>query len=260
MRLGTIAAARGPGASCGAQPSVVTRPCGRAGAAQSWAGSRMLSIRTPGGSMMEGNPESRGRHPMPFDEASMNGTDNSRGLEYTALTQQARDLGRTAQWCWTGASVAAAFLLSSAISAHHPGMLLPVELCAAFAFYATLQSRRLTKSIESHLREFHESGTTEVQWFTQSALAKVQPGFQDRSEWVPMILSNAIMFLAVVYSWVFVDGAAHGEMMAAFATMGAMAFSVHSLVENMKFEQLAIAPAVPVGTVLREVPAVKRVG
>jgi hypothetical protein len=49
-------------------------------------------------------------------------------------------------------------------------------------------------------------------------------------------------------------------MMAAFATMGAMAFSVHSLVENMKFEQLAMAPAVPVGTVLREVPSVKRVG
>lgn len=190
----------------------------------------------------------------------MNGTDNLRGLEYSALTQQARELGRTAQWCWTGASVAAAFLLSSAISAHHPGLLFPVELCAAFAFYATLQSRRLTQRIESHLREFHESSATEAQWFTISARAKVQPGFQDRSEWVPMVLSNAIMFVAVVYSWVFADGAAHGELMAAFATMGAMAFSVHSLVENMQVEQQVVAPAVPVDAVLREVPAVKRVG
>ncbi|MEQ1833284.1 MAG: hypothetical protein ABL977_09545 [Candidatus Eisenbacteria bacterium] len=194
----------------------------------------------------------------------MNAHDDLRGSEYTALMQQVRELGRTSQWCWTASAIAAAFLLSNAITAHHPGLMLPVELCAAFGFYATLDARRRTKRIESFVREFHEHEATGAQWFTRIGQPATLPGFQSRTEWVPLAIANVIVVVAVVYSWVFADGAAHGELMAALATMGAMAFAVHSLVENMQFEQQGVAsPAASTGWTnsapgLREVPAPKR--
>lgn len=189
----------------------------------------------------------------------MPGTDDIRGLEYSALVQQVRELGRTAQWCWTGSAVAAAVLLSNAIAAHHAGLMLPVELCAAFGFYATLHARRQTKRIESYVQEFHERDQPGAQWFTRASHAQTLPGFQDRTEWVPLALANAIALIAVVYSWVFASSTAHGELMAAFATMGAMAFSVHSMVGNMQVEQAqAATPWNPVSTGLREVTPAKR--
>lgn len=191
----------------------------------------------------------------------MNSHDDLRGSEYTALMQQVRELGRTSQWCWTASAIAAAFLLSNAITAHHPGLMLPVELCAAFGFYATLHARRQSRRIESYVREFHEQDATGAQWFTRQGQPAPLPGFQGRTEWVPLAIANVIVVVAVVYSWVFADGAAHGELMAAFATMAAMAFSVHSLVENMQFEQQGAVAAnawTNTAPALREVPAPRR--
>lgn len=167
----------------------------------------------------------------------MNGTDDIRGLEYTALMQQVRELGRTSQLCWTGAAVAAAVLLSGAISAHQPGLLLPVVLCTAFGFYSLSYARRQSKRIESYVREFHEQDHDSAQWFTRLGQLNTLPGFQDHSEWVSLALANAVTLVAVVYGWVFAPGAAHGELMAGFVTMGGVAFSVHSLVAHMQSEQ-----------------------
>lgn len=168
----------------------------------------------------------------------MTGIDEIRGQEYSALMSQARDLGRTAQLCWTGAAVAAALLLSWAIGAKHPGLLLPVELCTAFGFYATVHARRQCRLIEGYVQEFHETAQDGAQWYTRLAHLNSLPGFQDHTDWLPLALANAITLMAVVFSWVFANGTAHGELMAGLVTMAGVAFSVHSIVESMHLDQV----------------------
>lgn len=190
----------------------------------------------------------------------MNGTDDIRGSEYGALMHQVRELGRTSQLCWTVAAVAAAALLSGAIAARNPGLMLPVELCVALGFYATVHAREQTKRIVGYVQEFHEKDREDAQWFTRLAHLHTLPGFQDRSEWVPFALANAVTLVAVVYSWVFAHGAAHGELMAAVATMAGMAFSVHSMVEHIQSERVqAAAPWDQMSGGLRGVTTAKRV-
>jgi len=192
----------------------------------------------------------------------MTASDDLKGQEYSALMSQARDLGRTALLCWTGAAVAAAVLLSVAIGAKNPGLMLPAEFCTAFAFYATVQSRRRCRLIEGYVQEFHETERDGAQWHTRLAHLHTLPGFQDRSEWLPIALANATTLVAVVFSWVFANGAAHGELMAGLVTMAGVAFSVHSIVESMHLEQAQSATMWgQMNTGLREVTGVtKRVG
>ena len=192
----------------------------------------------------------------------MTGTDEIRGQEYSALMSQARDLGRTSQLCWTGAAVAAAVLLSWAIGAKHPGLLLPVELCTAFGFYATVHARRQCRLIEGYVQEFHETEQDGAQWYTRLAHLYSLPGIQDHADWLPLALANAITLVSVVFSWVYANGAAHGELMAGLVTMAGVAFSVHSIVENMHLDQVQSTGLwSQMNTGLREVTAVtKRVG
>ena len=166
----------------------------------------------------------------------MTGTDELRGQEYAALMHQMRELGRTSQLCWTGAAVASAVLLSSAIAAKSPGLMLPVEFCAAFAFYATLHARRQTKLIEGYVQEFHEKPGDGAQWLTRLAHLNTLPGFQDRSEWLPLALANVTTLAAVVFSWVYLNGAAHGELMAGLTTAAGVAFAMHSTAMHMKLD------------------------
>ncbi len=166
----------------------------------------------------------------------MMGNDELRGQEYAALMSEARDLGRTAQLCWTGAAVAAAVLLSGAIGARNPGLMLPVEFCAAFGFYATVHARRQCRLIEGYVQEYHEKDRDGAQWYTRLTHLKSLPGFHDRADWLPLALANVTTLVAVVFGWVFSTAAAHGELMAGLVTMGGVAFSVHSIVENMRLD------------------------
>jgi hypothetical protein len=192
----------------------------------------------------------------------MIGNDELRGQEYAALMSEARDLGRTAQLCWTGAAVAAAVLLSGGIGARNPGLMLPVEFCAAFGFYATVHARRQCRLIEGYVQEYHEKERDGAQWYTRLAHLKSLPGFHDRPEWLPLALANLTTFVAVVFGWVFADAAAHGELMAGLVTAGGVAFSVHSIVENMHLDFLhGTAPWGQMNSGLREVTGgPKRVG
>ena len=192
----------------------------------------------------------------------MTGTDEISGQEYTALMHQARDLGRTSQLCWTGAAVAAAILMSGAIGAKNPGLLLPVEFCTAFGFYATVHARRQVRLIEGYVQEFHEQEHDGAQWYTRLAHLYTLPGFQDRNEWLPLALANATNLVAIVFSWIYASSAAHGELMAGLVTMCGVGFSVHSIVENMHLEQAQAAGLWhQMNTGLREVPGgTKRVG
>lgn len=184
----------------------------------------------------------------------MNGSDDVRGPEYAALMDQIRDAERTSWFCWTGAGVVSAVLLSSAIASHSPGLLLPVQACAALGFYATLQSRQKVRRIEQYVSETYEKdGGT--QWFTRrTQTANV-------GEWQTLALANALAVVSVVFSWVFASGAAHGELLAGLTTMAGVGFSVHSIVEHMRSEterQSASwsAGATPSG--LREVTPTRR--
>src|SRR5215831_4454540 len=168
---------------------------------------------------------------------AMTGTDDLRGREYAALMDQARDLERTAQWTWTGTAIAAAVLLSSAISARSAGLMLPVVLCTAFGYYANLSTRRRCRLVAGYVQEFFETDRTGAQWHTRLAhLAST--GTQDNSEWMPLLLSNLVTLTSVVLGWVFAEGSSRGDLMGGFTTLTGVAFAVHSIVESMRSAQI----------------------
>ncbi len=186
----------------------------------------------------------------------MNRNEELRGLEYTALMTQVRDSERNAGFCWTGAGLMSAVLLANAVSAHSPGLLLPVQACAALGFYATVQSRQHVRHIERYVREHHEKDG-DLQWFSSRTPANDSP------DWQTLALANALAIVSVVFSWVFASGAAHGELLAGLTTMAGVGFSVHSVVEHMRSEQERHAAtyatsATPAG--IREITPSRRAG
>ena len=187
--------------------------------------------------MTRGAPKSGDAPPNRHREGTLTGTDDLRGQEYSALMSQAHALGRTSQLCWTGALVAAAVLLSTAIGAKQPGLLMPVEFCTAFGFYATVRARRECGLIVGYVQEFHETEHDGAQWYTRLARLHALPGLQDHSDWLPLALANAMTLASVVFSWVFAHGAAHGELMAGFVTMAGVGFCVHSIAESMHLDR-----------------------
>jgi hypothetical protein len=184
----------------------------------------------------------------------MLGTDDLRGLEYTALMGQARDLDRTAQWGWLGAVIAAAALTSGGIGARSAGLMLPVVLCAAFGYYTFLRARRKSRLIEGYVQEFFEKNRDGAHWHTRLAHLVTLPGVLDSADWMPLTLSNLVTLVAVVMSWTFAETSPRGEFMAGFTTMTGVAFAVHSIMESMRTEQtVASAGWSQVSGALREV-------
>jgi hypothetical protein len=171
----------------------------------------------------------------------MTGTDDLRGHEYVALMDRARDLERTAQWTWTGAAIACAVLLSTAIGTRSAGQMLAVVVCAAFGYYANLHSRRRAQLIEGYVQEFHETDRTGAQWHTRLAQLGALPGATDATDWTPLALSNLLSFTAIVLAWVFAEVSSRGELMGGFTTMAGIAFSVHSLIETMRHARRSTA-------------------
>ena len=184
----------------------------------------------------------------------MNGSDDVRGPEYTALMNQVRDAERTSGFSWTGAAVVSAVLLSNAIASHSPGLLLPVQACAALGFYATVQSRQKVRRIEQYVSETYEQDS-EMQWCTRRTQTT------DGGDWQTLALANALAIVSVVFSWVFAAGAAHGELLAGLTTMAGVGFTVHSIVEHMRSEterQSASWSAAATPNGLREVAPTRR--
>jgi hypothetical protein len=184
----------------------------------------------------------------------MTGTDDLRGHEYVALMDRARDLERTAQWTWTGAAIACAVLLSTAIGTRSAGQLLAVVVCAAFGYYANLRARRRAQLIEGYVQEFHETDRTGAQWHTRLAQLGSLPGAPDTTDWTPFALSNLLSLTAIVLAWVFAETSARGELMGGFTTMAGIAFSVHSILEAMRNAQASNTSSwEKLGAPLREV-------
>lgn len=167
----------------------------------------------------------------------MTGTEDLRGQEYAALMDRARDLERTAQWTWTGAAIACAMLLSTAIGTRSAGQMLAVVVCSAFGYYANLHARRRARLVESYVQEFHETDRSGAQWHTRLAQLGALPGAPDITDWAPLALSNLLSLTAIVLAWVFADASSRGELMGGFTTMAGIAFSVHSILESMRHAQ-----------------------
>ena len=185
----------------------------------------------------------------------MTGTDSIREAEYRALMDLQREHERTAQWTWNLAILTATALLAIAIPARHPGMLMPVEICVALGFHATVQGRRRTRLIAGYVREFFEKERDGGQWFTRFAALRALPGGPGRTDWVPLAVSNALMIMAVGFAWGYAGVAAHGELLAGLVTTLGLGFAVHSLVETLRLEPPATAASwSQLGTNLREVP------
>jgi hypothetical protein len=187
--------------------------------------------------MTRGTAKRGDASPIRLREVTLTGTDDLRGQEYSALMSQASGLGRTSQLCWTGALVAAAVLLSIAIGAKQPGLLLPVEFCTAFGFYATVRARRECGLIVGYVQEFHETEDNGAQWCTRLTRLHALPALEDHSDWLPLALANALTLVSVVFGWVFAHGAAHGELLAGFVTMAGVGFCVHSIAESRHLDR-----------------------
>jgi hypothetical protein len=191
----------------------------------------------------------------------MTGSSSLRELEYSALMARIREHARTSTLCWTAAGLAAAFLFSSAVSAHQPALLLPVQFCVVFGYHAVLHARRDTRLVEGYVQEFFEKERDGAQWHSRAAHLDSLPGSPSRQEWMSAALANGVMLLTVVFSWWYAEGATRGDLMASLVTMIGAGFAVHSLSETLKLDRPGTAPGwSQLSGRLREVtPPIKRV-
>jgi hypothetical protein len=189
----------------------------------------------------------------------MTGTEDLRGQEYAALMDRARDLERTAQWTWTGAAIACSVLLSNAIGTRSAGQLLAVVVCAAFGYYGSVHVRRRQRLVEGYVQEFHETDRSGAQWHTRQQQLNARPNAPDRTDWMPLALSNLLTLTAILLSWVFAESSSRGELMSGFTTIAGIAFGVHSILESMRSAHLAHAANwTQLGSPLREVTSDER--
>jgi hypothetical protein len=191
----------------------------------------------------------------------MTGSHPLRDQEYAALTSRARDIARTSALCWTGAGLAASFLLASAISSKHPGLLLPVQFCVGFGFHVYAQARREAKLIEGYIQEYFEKDREGAQWHTRLAQLQAVPGGPARTDWWPVAAGGSLAAVAILFSWLFAEGVSRGELLASLTTMSGVAVIVHALAQTLDHERgIASVPWSAIQNAsLREVPTIKRV-
>ena len=190
----------------------------------------------------------------------MTGIHTSREQEYAALMDRSRDLARTSSLCWSAAGLAATFLLAGAISSRNPGLLLPVQFCVAFGFHALTQARHEMRLIEGYVQEYHEKDRDGAQWHSRIAQLQALPGGPSRTDWWPVAAAGSLALAAIVFGWLYAEGAARGELMASLTTMSGVAVIVHSLVETLNHERgTGAVPWTALNSNIREVPSLKRV-
>jgi len=157
-------------------------------------------------------------------------------LEYAALMKRGNDAERNAQTCWTAGALTGAVTLSWGISAHSPGLMIPVVFAIAIGFYAMLRGRQQVRWIGSYIEQFCEQPKG-PQWFGRLRLLQSQPGYRTVGDWVTLTLANAGVVLALILAWVFAGGVARGDLMAGIATACGVLFGFHSISETVRIAQ-----------------------
>lgn len=184
----------------------------------------------------------------------MTGDETFRGREYTALMTEARDVERTAQFVGAAAVLTACVLLSSAVTTRHPGLALPVQLCAALGAFAFTVARRRVTEIATYLRRTYEQNG-EAQWFTDRAS-------RPSATWpnvAMMVLTQTLNVTAIVFAWVHANVSPHADLVSGAVTLVGMAFMVQALLEQARGEAVPQAVAfTPPQQGLREVPPPRR--
>lgn len=186
-------------------------------------------------------------------------------LEYEALMARGRDAEWTSQISWVVCGVAATTLLAWGIATRNATLMLPVVIATAYGFYSMLRGRQQVRLIAGYVEEFFESHETGARWFTWLGHLRLVPGLQPSSDWFLTCLSNSLVILAVVFSWMFGAEAKHGsELVPGLVTGVAVAFIFHSVSETARLHRAnfaafwrqvnAGAPADPERTRLRAVP------
>ena len=166
----------------------------------------------------------------------MLGHPSFRELEYTALMERVRSISRSSTASWTSCSIASAAFLAWAIVERSPGLLLSAVLCAAVGYYLTLHARRETMLLEGYLQETFEGES--AQWFTKRSQLQSLPGGDHGHDVAPLAQSQLVALVSIALSWVYANGASHGELLAGLTTAAAVAFGLHSVTEHLRIGQV----------------------
>jgi hypothetical protein len=161
-------------------------------------------------------------------------------MEYTALMKRGNDAERAAQFCWTAGGLSAAVMLSWAIAAKSPGLMIPVVFAIAIGFYGMLRGRQQVRWIGSYVEEFLE-GQKGPQWFTRIHRLQRQPGYRPTGDWLTVCLANAGVILTLMLAWMYSGVAARGDLMAGIATGCGVIFGFHSVSETVRMGQTDFA-------------------
>jgi len=156
--------------------------------------------------------------------------------EYLALMKRGQEAERGANLAWTAGALTAAVVLSWAISARSPGLMIPVVFAIATGFYGMLRGRQQARAVASYVVEFHESSKSS-QWFSRLGRLQAQPAHRAIGDWVTLCLANAGVVLALVLSWVYAGPAVRGDLMAGITTGCGLLFAFHSISEMIHMEQ-----------------------
>ena len=160
--------------------------------------------------------------------------DEDERMEYSALMSRGRDAERTSQVSWTASGLTAAVLLSWAIGAKSPGLMLPVVFAVACGFYARLWGRQGALLTAGYVEEFMETDGSGARWFSRLRQLRGIPGFSLAGDWLTAFIANAVVLVAAVLAWVYAAPAAHGELMAGIVTGCGIAFGFHSITETSR--------------------------
>jgi hypothetical protein len=167
--------------------------------------------------------------------ASMN--ENER-MEYAALMSRGRDAERTSLFCWMASGIAAAVLLSWAMAAKSPGLMLPVVFSVAYGFYTMAHGRQQMRLIGGYVKEFYETNDAAPMWFTRLGHLEIVPGFSaSTNDWISAMMANAMVIACVAFAWLFSGAAPRGELYAGIVTGCGMVFACHSIAETARIRQ-----------------------
>lgn len=166
--------------------------------------------------------------------ASMN--ENER-TEYSVLMSRGRDAERTSHFCWIASGIAAAMLMSWAMAAKNPVLMMPVVFCVAYGFYTMSHGRQQTRLIAGYVKEFFEQDSGPM-WFTRLGHLEIVPGFSaSTTDWLSAVLANAMVICAIVFAWMYSGAMPKGELYAGIVTGCGMIFCFHSLMETTRMRQ-----------------------
>ena len=157
-------------------------------------------------------------------------------MEYEALMRRGSDAERTGLLCWTAGALTAAVMLSWAVEAKSPGLMIPVVFAIAVGFYGMLRGRQQVRWIASYVEEFCESESG-PQWFNRLHRLQNQAGYRTVGDWTTVALANAGVGLALLLAWRFSDSASRGDLMAGIATGCGVLFGFHSIAETVRMGQ-----------------------